>query len=97
VKANAVFCVSTLAAGERELAEAFAGRSPREDRFSLGAWAPLETGAPALQSSLVAFDCRLVDSRRLGTHDVLIGEVVAVRIGPGGPPLVYFGRHYQSL
>ena len=96
---NGVFCVNALPAGDSALAEAFAGHAAISggDRFSLGAWSQLVTGAPALASSLVAFDCRLVDTRRLGTHDVIIGEVAAVRLGPGGPPLVYFARGYRTL
>jgi flavin reductase (DIM6/NTAB) family NADH-FMN oxidoreductase RutF len=96
---NGVFCVNALTATESTLAEAFAGHGELSgvDRFSLGAWSRLATGAPALETSLVAFDCRLVDTRRLGTHDVIIGEVVAVRLGPGGPPLVYFARGYRTL
>ena len=96
---NGVFCVNALAAEESALAEAFAGHGALSgaDRFSLGAWSRLVTGAPALDSGLVAFDCLIVDTRRLGTHDVIIGEVVSIRLGPGGRPLVYFARGYRTL
>ena len=99
LQVNAAFCVNTLGADDAGLAELFAARTglAGEDRFLTGAWGRLATGAPVLQTSLVSFDCRLVETRRLGTHDVIIGEVAAVRIGPGQPALLYLGRHYRSL
>jgi flavin reductase len=97
--ANGVFCVNTLAAADRPLADIFAGRTDLHgrDRFSAGAWDVLETGAPLLTTSLVAFDCRLADARLIATHHVMIGEIVAVWLGPSRPALVYQGRGYREL
>lgn len=96
---NGVFCVNTLAAGDESIAEAFAGRAGLDgrDRFSLGAWSVLGTGAPALDSALASFDCRIVDRRRVATHDVIFGEILRIRLGEGGPALVYAGRAYRSI
>ena len=51
VMENGVFCVNTLAAADRDLADAFAGRTDLQgpDRFAAGAWETLATGAPALR------------------------------------------------
>src|SRR4051794_4940366 len=59
--ANGVFCVSALGAADAAIADAFAGRSGLQgsDRFTLGRWENLATGAPVLTTSLVSFDCRL--------------------------------------
>ncbi len=96
---NGVFCVNTLAAFDRDLAEAFAGRTglaPR-DRFAAGRWGRLSTGAPVLETSLAAFDCRLVEARLVATHYVVVGEVVDLSLGPHGTALVYRERGYHGL
>jgi flavin reductase len=99
LEANGVFCVNTLADDDIPVAEAFAGRAEilGQNRFSVGRWATLVTGAPLLATSLVAFDCRVTDARQVGTHHVIIGEVVAVHLGANRPGLVYRGRAYHRL
>lgn len=96
---NRVFCVSTLAADDLALADVFAGRTGLQgpERFTMGEWERLETGSPALTTSLVAFDCRISDARIVATHHVIIGEIVRIRLGEVKPPLVYQGRHYHEL
>jgi flavin reductase len=96
---NGVFCVNTLAAGDLALAEAFAGRAglSGEARFEVGEWLRLATGAPVLDSSIAAFDCRLTESRLVATHYVMIGAVAETRLGAAGPGLVYCERGYHEL
>ena len=96
---NGVFCINTLSATDALIADAFAGRADLhgQDRFSVGAWGRLATGSPDLLTSLVSFDCRLVDARVVATHHVLIGHVVNVRIGELSPALVYQNRIYREL
>jgi flavin reductase (DIM6/NTAB) family NADH-FMN oxidoreductase RutF len=96
---NGVFCINTLGAGDEEIAATFAGRTdlPHHRRFERGLWESLATGSPALSTSLAAFDCRLVDVRRVATHDVILGEVLAVRCGRDAPALAYFDRTYRTL
>lgn len=97
--ANRVFCVNTLSAEDLSLADVFAGRSglQGQERFTVGQWEKLETGSPALTTSLVAFDCRISDARVVATHHVIIGEIVSIRLGEQKPTLVYQGRHYHKL
>ena len=97
--ANEVFCVNALSAADAAVADAFAGRMDLhgKGRFSLGRWETLETRSPVLSTSLVAFDCRLAEARVVATHHVIIGEIVAVRLGEEGPSLVYRDRSYHEL
>lgn len=97
--ANRVFCVNTLSAEDRPLAEIFAGRTDLhgQDRFSSGQWDKLLTGSPVLTTGLVSFDCRLTEARVVATHHVILGEIVAVRMGGPSPALVYQGRVYHQL
>ncbi len=96
---NRVFCVNTLGADDIQLADIFAGRAglQGQERFSIGQWEGLQTGSPALMTSLVAFDCRISDARVVATHHVIIGEIVKIRLGDQKPALVYQGRHYHEL
>jgi len=96
---NGVFCVNTLGAGEEKLADLFAGRSGAQlaERFSLGEWTTLKTGAPVLATAIVAFDCRTVETKAMASHNVVFGAVEAVRIGQGGPALVYHERAYKPV
>ncbi len=97
--ANRVFCVNTLGAEDRALADIFSGRTglQGQERFSAGSWDVLETGSPALATSLVSFDCRLSDARIVATHHVIIGEIVGIRLGAPHSALVYQGRFYHEL
>ncbi len=97
--ANRVFCVNTLSAADIPLADIFAGRTDLQgpNRFTVGQWETLVTGAPALTTGLVSFDCRISDARIVATHHVIIGEIVAVRLGERKPALVYQGRLYHEL
>lgn len=96
---NGTFVVNLLAAEAEPLARVFAGHGglAPEERFAQAAWSGLATGAPALDGALANFDCRLLDARLVGTHKVMIGEVVALRTGGRAPGLVYRNRHYHAL
>lgn len=96
---NGVFCINTLGAGEAEIADLFAGRTGVQggDRFSKGEWTTLATASPVLTTAVVAFDCRIVEVRSVGSHNVFFGAVEAVRLGPQGPALVYHERAYKQV
>jgi flavin reductase len=96
---NGVFCVNTLGDGHAEIADIFAGRTgiAGTDRFASGEWTTLSTGSPVLGSAVIAFDCRIIEVRSVGTHNVFFGAVEAVRLGPIGPALVYHDRAYKRV
>jgi cob(II)yrinic acid a,c-diamide reductase len=94
------FALNTLSAGQVDLANAFSGRDPSltsEQRFAMGNWQDLVTGAPVLKDALAAFDCRLVELKVMATHMVLIGEVMGVSFGDPGQALLYMDRGYHTL
>ncbi len=96
---NGVFCVSTLASDQRDLAEMFARRAgvPMAERFELPRWEKLYTGAPAVRDALACFDCRITLVQEVGTHFVMFGEVQEVRISRGASALLYLNRSYREL
>jgi flavin reductase len=99
VKANGVLCVNALAAGQRDISDAFAGIGglKGEGRFAFGAWSTLATGAPVLEAAAVSFDCHIVDIIEKGTHSVLFAEVAAIRQGLPGRALIWYGRGYHPV
>jgi flavin reductase len=96
---NGVFCVNTLGDGGSDLADLFAGRTgvSGSARFDTGEWTTLSTGSPVLASAVIAFDCRIVEVRSVGSHNVFFGAVETVRLGPSGTALVYHDRAYKRV
>jgi flavin reductase len=96
---NGVFCVNTLGDGGAGIADIFAGRTgvSGSDRFASGDWMVLSTGSPVLVSAVIVFDCRIVEVRSVGSHNVFFGAVEAVRLGPSGAALVYHDRAYKRV
>jgi flavin reductase (DIM6/NTAB) family NADH-FMN oxidoreductase RutF len=99
LQGNGVFCVNTLAYGDAGIADLFAGRTgvAGPDRFATGDWMTLATGSPVLASAVVAFDCRVIEVRAVGSHNVCFGAVDTVRLGPAGAALMYHERGYKPL
>ena len=95
---NQVFALSTLSIGQLALSEAFSGKGElsQQDRFALGHWQTLQTGAPVLIDALASFDCRIIATHEVGTHYVIYGKVTALRFGDPARSLIYLNRSYHS-
>lgn len=96
---NGRLCVNTLRADEEGIADVFAGRtgSAMEQRFATGRWTGLASGSPALESAVVALDCRVVEVKEVATHNVIFAVVESIRHGPSVPALVYHDRAYKRV
>jgi flavin reductase len=96
---NGVFCINTLGHDGEEIADIFSGRTGvlGAERFGVGEWSTLSTGSPVLATAVIAFDCRIVEVRQVGSHNVFFGAVESVRLGPTGPALVYHERAYKRV
>lgn len=96
---NGVFALNTLSDSHRALATGFSGITglTQDERFALGTWETLSSGAPVLSDAMVVFDCEIVDSKDLATHRVLFGKVTGLRQGDNLTPLLYHDRGYKTL
>ena len=93
-----LFAVNVLSTDDRAIADHFATSLAGSDKFGLGEWTTLDTGAPVLASAIAAFDCKLVNVVAVGTHGVLIGEVQALALHPEGvKPLLYVDGAYGAF
>jgi flavin reductase (NADH)/flavin reductase len=95
------FAINVLSASDGEIANRFASRLGREERFEKGCWLAGESGVPLLESAVANFECRRTKVVDVGTHSVIFGEVEAVRIrGEHVLPLLYahggYGRFSGS-
>ena len=92
------FCLNVLARHQDDVAKRFAGMdgSDRSERFDLGAWSQLATGAPALDDAVANFDCVTEQQLTAGTHSIFIGRIVGARIVEG-LPLIYGDGRFTGL
>lgn len=96
---NGVFALNTLSAEQEAVSVGFSGVTglSTEERFALGEWDTIATGAPTLKGALAVFDCELVEAKTMATHHILFGRVRGLRIGDRGRPLLYHDRAYRIL
>jgi flavin reductase len=92
-----LFCVNVLRHEDQDLSTTFSGGQKGEGRFRAEQWRTLTTGAPVLESALVAFDCRVVNRLPHGTHTIFLGAVEKLQIGRKGKPLLYSDGQYAKL
>jgi flavin reductase (DIM6/NTAB) family NADH-FMN oxidoreductase RutF/DNA-binding transcriptional LysR family regulator len=93
---NGVFCVSVLRDDQSHISENFAGRSGVHgaSKFDCTQWSTQVTGAPRVLDALVAFDCKVTASERVGSHFVVFGSVQDIFVAGVGAPLIYANRAY---
>ncbi|MEM8951382.1 MAG: LysR substrate-binding domain-containing protein [Pseudomonadota bacterium] len=93
---NGVFCVNVLRDDQSYIADTFAGRFKAQiaEKFDCAKWTMQVTGAPRVVDPLVAFDCRVISGERIGTHHVVIGEVLDIVTAARGSALIYANRAY---
>lgn len=93
---NGVFCVNVLREDQAHISESFAGRTDArgDAKFECARWARQVTGAPRVLDAMVAFDCRVTASERVGSHVVVFGSVQDIFMAGGGAPLIYANRAY---
>ena len=95
---NRRFCVNVLANDHQELAGYFAGKqADMSARYAAAHWVDMPSGSQALADAMVSFDCRLVEAKMVGTHNIFIGQVIGIRSRPDGEALLYFDRNYVRV
>jgi len=98
---SGVLSVNVLGADQEDMAKLFAGMCPDvapNDRFQKGSWRQGLTGAPMLETSLVSFDCQVVETIVGSSHDMFLCSVVGVAAREGSAlPLIYFDGKFGSF
>lgn len=93
-----VFCVNVLSSTQQSVSASFAGaQGDTGERFADCPWETLATGAPVLCDAVASFDCRIASILDVGTHAVIIGDIVGSRVAPERAALLYGDGAYASL
>lgn len=95
ISSSRIFCVNVLAGDQRRLAEHFSGRV-RERQFAEIEYVIDATGAPVLRGTIAHFDCELAEEYHVGSHSILVGQVVSCSARPGSP-LGYFNGGFHDF
>ncbi|MFA9486318.1 MULTISPECIES: flavin reductase family protein [unclassified Moraxella] len=94
---NGVLMVNTLTVKQSHLSNAFASSLSAEERFATASWTTLATGSPLLEEALIGFDCKIREIKEVGTHGILICEIVAIKHGDSNEALTYYERGYHQV
>jgi len=94
---NQVLAVNVLPADNEVISNAFASKLSVEERFAMAEWDQLKTGAPILKKALVSFDCTVDHVQPVGSLDIFICKIVAIRQNTPSNALVYFDRRYHHI
>jgi flavin reductase (DIM6/NTAB) family NADH-FMN oxidoreductase RutF len=88
------YAVNILGGSQAWLAKRFATPGiSQEERFRELDLLTSLTGSPLIEGSVAWLDCRVRHNYRVGTHGIVVAEVVAAGIDPGGEaPLTYYQR-----
>jgi len=78
------FGVNFLPFEKAELIAAVGGSGGQQvdkfQKFNIAREKPSKTSVPILKAAYAAYECRLIDDREYGDHNLLVGEIVAVHL-----------------
>jgi 3-hydroxy-9,10-secoandrosta-1,3,5(10)-triene-9,17-dione monooxygenase reductase component len=89
------FCVNVLEQGQREIGERFAVSGG--DKFSGIAWSTSDLGNPTIEDCLAHVECSIDQVYGAGDHDIVVGNVVDLRLVRPGQPLLFYRGIYANL
>jgi flavin reductase (DIM6/NTAB) family NADH-FMN oxidoreductase RutF len=96
-KASGAFVIHILGAGDRHLAEVFAGLRPSPGGIFAGLDLTSTEHGPVVDGLANRAYCRFVDRFELGYSGIVTGEIEKVETDGLTNPLTYFRGSYRSL
>ncbi|MBL8584082.1 MAG: flavin reductase family protein [Rhizobiaceae bacterium] len=82
------FAVNILHVSHVHLVPLFSGKLKDEARFAYGDWETVDS-VPVLSDAQAVLVCDVQSAATVGSHDVIFGEVVSIRIRQDIAPLLY--------
>jgi len=88
--------INVIGPGHEALANQFAGRGGLRgaERYHGADWTTAASGAPLLADAVAAIDCTVEEAIERHSHVLVIGKVLAIRIGSGRSLLYQDGRYH---
>ncbi|MCE2503868.1 MAG: flavin reductase [Chlorobi bacterium] len=93
------FAVHILSNDQEALSVRFAESLSWEEKIGDTEWGQGISGAPILTDSYTTLDCELIRSLVIGTHTIMLGRVLEIRLLEPTPkaPLLYYDQNYRTL
>jgi flavin reductase (DIM6/NTAB) family NADH-FMN oxidoreductase RutF len=92
------FAVNILGKDHQDISVLCATGDQGEKRFNLGKWLLAPDQTPYLQDAEAVFECEVDLVQPYGTHNIIVGKIIAVRVASSGPaPLVYLDGSYRNI
>ena len=91
------FAVNVIGFEHEDLANRFAGIGGVKgaERYRGAEWTRLASGAPVLEDAVAALDCEVEEAIERHSHVIVIGKVLAIRLGQGSSLLYQNGRYHS--
>ncbi|NKN35212.1 flavin reductase [Agrobacterium sp. a22-2] len=91
------FAVNVVGSEHQDLANRFAGIGGLKgaERYLGAEWTRLASGAPVLVDAVAALDCEVEEAIERHSHVIVIGRVLAIRLGQGRSLLYQNGRYHS--
>lgn len=88
--------INIVGSAHEALANQFAGRGGLRgaDRYHGADWTTAVSGAPLLVDAVAAIDCVVEEAIERHSHVIVIGKVLAIRLGAGHSLLYQDGRYH---
>lgn len=90
-----LFTINILGHDQQDLCGAFARTS--DEKYNGVNWEVSQNGTPHLAGALAWLDCTLHGTFEAGDHDIAMGEVKSLSMGPQKDPLVFYGGKFRTL
>lgn len=91
------FAVNIVGSSHESLANRFAGIGGIKgaERYHGAEWTTLASGAPVLEDAVAALDCEVEEAIERHSHVIIIGKVLAIRLGSGNSLLYQNGKYHS--
>ena len=90
------FAINILSKNHQDISTLCATGDQGSKRFGRWLLAPDQT--PYLEDAEAVFECEVDLVQPYGTHNIVVGRIIAVRVADSGPaPLIYLDGNYRNL
>lgn len=97
IRAGRGFSFAMLSEGQRDVADAFAGKEAAERRFDHGDWRQWSSGHPRLTGAVAAMDCAVIGEMEMADHILFVGGPRQIDLDDSRNPLVWHRRRYNAV